>query len=989
MNNLIGTTIDHYQILAQIRETPTRVLYKAYNTRSHNYIALEVIKTSGPEPSELLSLINEQMRRNAELTHPNIATIIDTGLFEGLTYIVYNFCPAHLLRRFFNRTYSWQESSRELVALTHALAYAHEKGIIHGAFHPSSIVLDERRNPILFDFGFEQIITNYILAYSPGAWINRWGYQYRAPEQLKGGLPNAQTEIYALGMMLYEWLNGKIPLLDSTILGTLQMRKTDSVAADKKSTILPVIQNLIQKCISSDPADRYQSMQEVYIVLARGALDMSITRKMVRKPLEIPQKRFNAMPLIRRFGFSVLMLSIAAAAIFFMSKTGWFPSQTSASTVTALPSSTNIPVTLTRTAGPTSTPTLEGLITEAPPPVLSFPVFQQTPISSAVEQTISNSNINQIIMLSILGIGDVDGLVASPNGSYIAVASSIGIFIFDAQNLNLEKHIDTRSWITAMDFSPDSEILATGDRYGLIQLWSTSSWEEAQAPYSGHTKEILDMAFSPDGTKLASVSFDNTLIQWNVNPTVDPKSLRTALISVANAVAYSADNTRIVTGGNDLLLNIWDASNLTFLQKKDFTAQVVDIAALEGSNSFVIGGNDQRVVMLDISGEPILKSVGQVRYPLTHVAASPDGKLIAAADLNGGVAIWEIDGQRINDIASPKSYVVETLADPDSPGSPHSLVFSADGTRIYSGLRNGVIRSLNSTTGIEVQTNLSFNAHVKKLAVSNNSQLMIVQQDNDTLTVWNLKQGIPLYQLLGEIKEGDPFSQDDTKFAVASISPGPATINIYDATDGSEIHTLRSQRDLYTIQFINDSAQLVAVYEGFVNLWAMSSGQQLETKPVFDGTGCQAITDKDEHNVASITNHHHVVENDLNKPGICTFDPGNWKTAINESEGFVVYGGGSRLTLSKFRGGEDENMRGVNLKNIVSVAISPNGDLVAAAFDDYTIHIWDAETRDELTGFYGLYGHNNSITALHFTSDGKLLISTSLDGTVRLWGVPY
>jgi len=82
-------------------------------------------------------------------------------------------------------------------------------------------------------------------------------------------------------------------------------------------------------------------------------------------------------------------------------------------------------------------------------------------------------------------------------------------------------------------------------------------------------------------------------------------------------------------------------------------------------------------------------------------------------------------------------------------------------------------------------------------------------------------------------------------------------------------------------------------------------------------------------------------------------------------------------------------MHGVNRKNITSVALSPNGDLIAAAFDDYSIHVWDATTREELTSAKdGLYGHSDTITDIRFTPDGKLLISVSLDGTIRLWGVP-
>jgi WD40 repeat protein len=82
------------------------------------------------------------------------------------------------------------------------------------------------------------------------------------------------------------------------------------------------------------------------------------------------------------------------------------------------------------------------------------------------------------------------------------------------------------------------------------------------------------------------------------------------------------------------------------------------------------------------------------------------------------------------------------------------------------------------------------------------------------------------------------------------------------------------------------------------------------------------------------------------------------------------------MTNLRNPGSEDQNLRGVNLKNIIQVAISPNADLIAAAYDDHTIHIWDTATRDEIAS---LYGHNDTITGLQFTPDGKLLISTSVD----------
>jgi WD40 repeat protein len=169
----------------------------------------------------------------------------------------------------------------------------------------------------------------------------------------------------------------------------------------------------------------------------------------------------------------------------------------------------------------------------------------------------------------------------------------------------------------------------------------------------------------------------------------------------------------------------------------------------------------------------------------------------------------------------------------------------------------------------------------------------------------------------------------------------------------------------------------------------MVSGEELKTTRRYEGTGCATIYDLNEDSVVSITNYYHVIANDQNRRGLCGFAPLDWAVAINEDRGLIAYGGNSKLSILDIpnAGGQIRDMHGVNRKNIVRLALSPDGALLAAAYDDHTIHLWDIATQEELGR--ELYGHSNSITDLRFTPDGKLLISSSSDGTIRLWGVPY
>lgn len=981
MQNLVGTTFQQYQILAKIRETATRILFKAYDTKAQRYTALEVVKGTHGDPSGLFERLNAQMQKNAGLEHPGIAVVTDTGIHEGIIYLVYGFVPTYPLRRFFNRTYSWQETARELVSITHALAYAHEKGIWHGFLNPASLVLDDKRNPILFDFGFEQIITDHIVANTPGAWVNRWGHEYQPPEQLSGGPTDRRADIYAIGMMIHEWLLGKLPLLDTTLLGTLQARKNMEPIRKKKrqerkqerTLLTPVVEQLIRKCIARNPAERYQSMQEVYIVLARGALDMTITKRMVRKPLAITDRRASIRRVLLALG-TVAVLAVAGFA--FAYRSNILASEPPADVATPTSSMPAPTTPATSTPRPTATPQTVDLLpaTEAPRlNTASLPLFQGESLALIVNQPITPDNVDQMVMVSLWGIGEVNRVATSADGKYLAVASSIGVFVLDAQNLELVKYMDTRSWVTAIAFSPDSRAIASGDREGLIQLWHVDTWEEFETPFSGHKQSILDLAFSPDGTKLASVALDNTLIQWQVSPQDAPNPVRLT-VSGATAVTYSSDGNRLITGGNDFKINVYDAANPALLQSITASAKIVDIAS--GGNRLVVGGADQRISILDLENAT-LTPVGSMQYPLTAVAFSPDGQYIAGGDINGGVAIWD---QNPTPLWRSQNYVLGNSASITMPGSPHSLSFSPDGKLIFSGLQNGTLRALNTNTGEEVATNRTLNVRANKTVFSHDGKYALTQQGNNTLTMWEVWRATPLYQIQGSLKEGDAFSQNDRMFAIAADID---TVKIHESTSGRELYALNEHQDLSTIKFLNGDTHLAAGYDQWMHLWSLSSGQELKIKKAYAGRGCVTMNDWQDQPLFSITNFHYVIDRDQTTSVLCNFQKLNWTVAINDASEQIAYGGNSKLTVVT-SGGETLEFA-VNRKNIVSVALTPAGDVLAAAFDDHTIHLWNVNTREEL---FSLFGHDGLITGLRFTPDGKLLFSVSQDGTIRVWGVP-
>jgi WD40 repeat protein/serine/threonine protein kinase len=978
MKNLIGKTINQYQILLKIRETGTRVLFKVYDMVTRRNLALEVVKTdANVDYAELFQLLNKQALENAKLIQPNIAVLIDAGLFENIPYFVYNFCPLQSLRRLFNQKFSWRDSAQALVAITQAVAYAHENGVIHGALSPTSIVLDENKIPYLFDFGFEEIALRYIIAHIPGAWINNSDFAYSSPEQLTGVDVDARSDIYSMGLILYEWMTGDIVLLDETVLATLYKRKTATQKNIDLGKISPAeVQAILQKCIAANPADRYQRMEELSVLLARGAFDLKITTRMVTQPLTTPliTNSFNARRK-RLLAFIILGLFVIVLWQFYLTNAGFaqpLPSPTFAPSATArlLPTGT-IEKPTSLPDQPTHIPT-QGLKPTQVPNKISYPVLEGTalPLSLA---TIAPENSTRLVTLSRWGIGELNSLVLSPNGSWLAAASPLGVFIYKYEGLTLLKYLDTSSWVSAVVFSSDNQKLAIGDRDGLITVWDTATWQEMEH-HSGHKAGILDLDFSPDGTELASIAADNQLLLWNATS----KLASVAVRDVTNLI-YSADGTQLITGGNDFKINVWNAKDLSLVKTITYSAKIVDLQPLHNSKNVLVGGSDRSVVWLNIETAEKSRPFSGLPQNLSRVAMAPDGSKIAAADTLGGILVWS---QEAAQLWKAPTRVEGFAPSENALGASHSLAFSVDGKTLVSGLRNGTVRLFDAATGQLIRQDEALNNRAQRLAVSHNSKFVLSQNSNNMVKMWDLNNGRALFQVPGTMKTGGVFSLNDQYFALAIDA---STVKVYRTDNGSEVFTFNGLQAIQIIQFVQDDRFVAVGSDPLGRLWSMTSGQEMKTTTTFNGTGCTAISDLKSEPIFLITKYNYVPTGYDQAP-FCTFKKIEWMKAfaINEINKNIAYGGNSKLGFIG-PGSNDQQMEDVNFRIIEKVALNAGKTLLAAAFDDHTIGIWSTGTKKMIMH---LYGPDNSVTDLQFTPDGKFLLSASLDGTIRVWGIP-
>jgi serine/threonine-protein kinase len=204
-----------------------------------------------------------EARRVARLRHHGIVSVHDVGHEDGYCFIVFDLVEGtDLARRLRESRPGWEEAARIIAEVAGHLHYAHEKGFVHRDIKPANILLDENSRPVLADFGIA--VTECELRHE--AMTSTGTLAYMAPEQLTAaGQVDPRTDVYGLGVVLYELLTGTVPFADPTLTG-LRRRILSEYPQSVRSinnTVPPALEEICMKWLSKEAADRYGSAREL------------------------------------------------------------------------------------------------------------------------------------------------------------------------------------------------------------------------------------------------------------------------------------------------------------------------------------------------------------------------------------------------------------------------------------------------------------------------------------------------------------------------------------------------------------------------------------------------------------------------------------------------------------------------------------------------------------------------------------------------------
>jgi WD40 repeat protein/DNA-binding SARP family transcriptional activator len=498
-------------------------------------------------------------------------------------------------------------------------------------------------------------------------------------------------------------------------------------------------------------------------------------------------------------------------------------------------------------------------------------------------------------------------------------------------------------------FSRDGTTLASADGDGTVRLWDVAARRPLGQPLRGHAGPVSSVAFTPDGTILASASRDanETVRLWDVaarRPLGQPLKGHTGGV---HRVAFTPDGATLASAGQDETVRLWDVATRRPLGQplKGHTGPVYGVAVNRDGTTLASAGEDAKVRLWDVAarrplGPPLKGHTGRV----LSVAFNRDGTALASAGDDGLVRLWDVAAGRA--LSPPLA---------GHSGSVYDVAFTPDGTTLASaGYEDKTVRLWDVATRRPL--GLPLKGHtggVLGVALSPDGARLASAGVDGTVRLWD----VTVRRLLGQPLKGHTggvygvaFTPDGATLA----SAGPdGTVRLWDVSARRPLgEPLRGHTgEVNGVGFNRDGTALASAGEdGTIRLWDVAARRQLDP-PLRGHTGP----------VSSVAFSH---------DGATMASAGFDKTV--------------RLWDVAGRRPLGQPLKG-HTGDVWGVALSPDGARLASAGEDRTVRLWDVAARRPLG--QPLKGHTGGVRGVAFSPDGARLASAGIDGTVRLWDV--
>ena len=1046
-----GTIIGPYKLLQQIGEGGMGVVFMAEQSKPiQRTVALKIIKP-GMDTRQVIARFEAERQALAIMDHPNIAKVLDAGTTDsGRPYFVMELVKGVAITKYCDEKLLPLRARLELLLpVCQAVQHAHQKGLIHRDIKPTNVLVaeyDDHAVPKVIDFGVAkataQKLTERTMFTEFGQVLGTM--EYMSPEQAKLNQLDIDTrsDIYSLGVLLYELLTGSTPFARKRLheaafdemlriireedppKPSTRLITTDQlpgVAANRGSApkklsglVKGELDWVVMKALEKDRNRRYDSANSFAADIQRYLNDEAVQAcppSAMYRFRKFARRKTAALVMATLVG-SAILLTVAGLAVSLL-----LIAREQRTTASALHDTTLAKADLQETLGRERRDSY----------------FHRIALS---QRELSVNNLKGALQL----LGECPEDLRHWEWYYLMRLCRVEPVI-------LRDKIDVNS----LAFSPDGERLASAGDDGDIKVWNSKTGKVIQTIPKAHTGSnanpgfVSSVAFHPDGEHLASTGGDQQVKVWDLSTGLHVFAGPFGVVNnngTAYTVAFSPDGRRLAAG-SDGAVNTWDwRNNLLLHTLPGHEKRGISVAFSRDGRRLASGswGGDVKLWDAVAGGEP-LRTFPESRktpHPISALAFSPDGRRLATASFGRRVDVWDTttggllytsphsglamcvafspDGLRLASAGEDRAVRIwdattgrEVLGLRGHTDQCGCVVFSPDGRRLASASKDGTIRIWDATPledqgGQEILNFTEHDNEIWSLAVSPDGQRIVSAGFSTVAKVWDSRTGRVSAEFSGQtrIVFCVAWQPDGQRIASAGWDNDNGTemmtVKVWDAQTGEKVFFALQGglKEFFVVAFSPDGQYLVTGSANkTVQVWDARTGDNVGTLGAHDrlirgvvfSRACLASVSVD--GVVKLWDATRLAEQ---QEGRLLTDrarsPGPGLNIAFSSDGRRLATGGENdtVTIWDVQTGQILQTLGGLSGAVYAMAFSPDpdGKWIASAGEDSTVKVWDSHA-DSTTPVHSFRGHTGLVSSLAFSPDGRHLISGSRDHTVKVW----
>ena len=1001
-------TLGRFEIVRELGSGGSGVVMLARDPVLGRFVALKI-----PRPETLFS---KNLRRRflrdpqaaARLTHPNLVPVYEVGEAGSVCYIAASFCDGPNLAEWLSRQSAavGMTSAATLVSqLADGIDYAHGEGILHRDLKPANVLLEplaveggtakpddlSQFRPRITDFGLAKLETNEAVQTRTGAVLGT--LPYLAPEQAdaKLGPVGSATDVYGLGVILYELLTGQRPFRGPSETETLRQLLGDEPAKLRtvRADVPRDLEAICLRCLEKNPRTRYATAAQLAADLRRFLAG----EPTIARPLTSAQRLLN---WTRRRPALASLLAVSTVGTL---------------TLVALAAAHIVQL-------GTARQTAEVLRADAEASAESASRYMYASQMRSAYEWLDQGQINRAEKL----------VNEYSSGSRLAHLRGFEWYHLKRQlhgeRLSLNTH---HGEVYTVAFSPDGKILASGGQDGSIRFWNPMTGAEL-ASVAGHRSCVNVVTYSRAGQILATASCDHTIKLWQASTHELLETLGDHTDEV-HCLAFSPDGDKLVSGGHDGVARVWDVTTRKVVNRLDVKRWIDSLSWLNDGRAVVMGSERSHATLWNLD----TNQHGEHSNEVHAIAVSPLTSEVFLPLRDGYFENWAPDFSSKND-----GRLGEII------GFPRSIAFSPDGFHMASGGDQRVLRLWQRGDKPHARPLSGHAERIQAIAFHPQGDVIASGSFDGTVKLWDRlnSESIPRLRThyFGNQASGGQSQFDDvaisTDLRYAAARQSATGLAVFKLADAAQIETIDVSPQIATgLNFLTaDSPILFGIWQGdkHVMQWDVAEHNSAGSIPfdaveslparrapirlVLTADGRHVVSADATETTINVTVrdiHYGDIWLDLAcKPpfpkdssmihfspdgrtmdiamgdeGNCIVDLDSRQQSRHDWPGILAIADHAKLiaypyyygtSLAIMQPGAGNEICALEHRaSIMSAAFTPDSRTIATATDDGRVFLWNIATGELITQF----DPKVAISKLQFSADGRKLAAIAFDST--------